>query len=421
MIIEFSVQNYKSIKELQTISFLAANLKSKNPLLDEQNVHLAKSNLKLLKSIGLYGANGSGKSNIVKACHAMLWIIKESMKNDEILKKRIDPFRLNSQTINEPSYFQLQFLIDGKRYRYGFEATSTAIISEWLFGPAQKKETYYFTRSEGEIKINQEYFREGLKLSDKTSETNLFLNVVNAFNGPISKVLKQYFTGSIRISSATSARGFRDETLNFMEDELAANRIIQLLNDADFGINEITLGKNSEIDPLSANIHSNKLSREVYTHREIFDDEGVIEGKERFEFDKHESAGTRRIFNLSGILIKTLTFGRTLIIDEFDARFHPLLSRKIVEMFHSPKLNKKGAQLLFITHDTNLLDKELLRRDQIYFAEKNKLGSTHFYSLFDFKGIRNDASYEKDYILGKYGAIPFLGDFNNLIDVEKTY
>lgn len=132
--------------------------------------------------------------------------------------------------------------------------------------------------------------------------------------------------------------------------------------------------------------------------------------------DHHESDGTRNFFNHIGIVYYALVSGLTLVFDEFEASLHPILAKKIVEMFHSPKLNKKGAQLIFATHDTNLLDSNLLRRDQIFFTEKNKKNETELYSLYDFKGVRNDASYEKDYIKGKYGAIPFVGDFETLFE-----
>ena len=132
--------------------------------------------------------------------------------------------------------------------------------------------------------------------------------------------------------------------------------------------------------------------------------------------DSQESDGTLKFFNYSGAILDALEEGGTLIIDEFDARLHPLLTQKLVKMFNSPVSNKKNAQLIFVTHDTNLLDNSLLRRDQIYFTEKNKRSETVLYSLADFKGIRNDASYEKDYIKGKYGAIPFLGNFEKLFE-----
>ena len=132
----------------------------------------------------------------------------------------------------------------------------------------------------------------------------------------------------------------------------------------------------------------------------------------------HESEGTLKLFELSPFIYEALKEGRPIIIDEFDARFHPLLTKKILELFNSNQNSK--SQLLFTTHDTNLLSADLLRRDQIEFVEKDKYGASHLYSLVQFKGIRNNASFEKDYIQGKYGAIPFLGDFSKLLNTESN-
>jgi len=138
-------------------------------------------------------------------------------------------------------------------------------------------------------------------------------------------------------------------------------------------------------------------------------------GNVPFELTLHESGGTLKMFGLSHFIIQAMNENRPLIIDEFDASFHPLLSKKLVELFNSD-INKGQSQFIFITHDTNLLSPKLLRRDQICFVEKDKYGASHVYTLVDFKGIRNDASFEKDYINGRYGAIPFLGDFDSIFE-----
>ena len=150
--------------------------------------------------------------------------------------------------------------------------------------------------------------------------------------------------------------------------------------------------------------------------RTKFNSELQAEGKSNFSFSMQESEGTRKMFELSPFIYKSLKENTPLIIDEFDSRFHPLLTKKIVELYNSAE--NKSAQLIFTTHDTNLLSSELLRRDQIDFVEKDKYGASHLYTLVEIKGVRNDASFEKDYIQGKYGAIPFLGDFTNLITFE---
>jgi hypothetical protein len=150
------------------------------------------------------------------------------------------------------------------------------------------------------------------------------------------------------------------------------------------------------------------------TVRKTFDDAGNPERSAAFHVQTQESEGTKKMFEIGPALFQALEEGRVIVMDEFDARLHPLLSRTIVELFNAAE--NTSAQFIFATHDTNLLSSQLLRRDQICFVEKDKHGASHFYSLADFKGVRNDASYEKDYIAGRYGAIPFLGDFQSLLE-----
>jgi hypothetical protein len=130
--------------------------------------------------------------------------------------------------------------------------------------------------------------------------------------------------------------------------------------------------------------------------------------------DEHESEGTQKLFAMAGPLVDTLENGRILVIDELDARLHPLITREIISLFNSNQTNPHNAQLIFMTHDTNILSHKFFRRDQIWFAEKDKFGATHLYSLAEYK-IRNDASFENDYIQGRYGAVPFIGDLSHLI------
>ena len=192
------------------------------------------------------------------------------------------------------------------------------------------------------------------------------------------------------------------------------------MNHADFGIQDI-FERSIKPEDIDENSHNSKM-KVIYgenfdyisTKRVIYDQEGKLLFENNWTMYFNESEGTMKLFNYSGVVIDALNNGNALILDEFDTRLHPMLTKKLVEMFNSPILNKNGAQLVFVTHDTNLRDNSLLRRDQIYFTEKNKMQETVLYSLADFKGVRNDASYEKDYINGKYGAVPFLGDFEKL-------
>jgi AAA15 family ATPase/GTPase len=422
MIIEFSVKNYRSIKELQTLSMLAAPIKSKKSELDTQNIIPVSENFSLLKTAAIYGANGSGKSSIVKAMLNMFVFIRDSFKDNNLGEMIMEPFLLNDTSIKEPTFFQLIFLCKGVKYRYGFEILRNEIISEWLFGTPGKKETYYFKREGDNFEINENKFTEGIGLETKTSEHNLFLNIAKAFNGKVSKEIFDFFIHKISINLGVGDMGFRETTLDILKEEKSKKQILNLLNLADFGINDLEHKKLTKDDitedapkEILDDIIEGKIQF-ILSNRSVIDKDGNKVGQRYMSLDNHESEGTRKLFNYSGVLVKALTVGKTLVIDEFDARLHPMITKKIVEMFHSPEINKVGAQLIFITHDTNLLDKDLLRRDQIYFVEKNKRFESELYSLAEFKGVRNDASYEKDYIKGKYGAIPFLGDFTKLFD-----
>jgi AAA15 family ATPase/GTPase len=422
MIIEFSVKNYRSIKELQTLSLIAAQIKSKNQELDINNLIPVSEKLSLLKSVAIYGANGSGKSNLVKALIMMFIFIDKSFQEDELGKRIIEPFAFDKTSFQEPTFFQLIFICDQVKYRYGFEVKENTVVNEWLFGTPGKKEVYYFLREGAKIQINDDKFEEGKGLVDKTSSSNLFLNVCKAFNGSVSKQILDFFRFRIGISAGVNDTAFRESTLKLIKDEVIKQQIISLLNVADFGIQDISNKRISAADlPDSSPAElRKKVADETWefllSKRPVFNESGEVIGQRELLMESQESDGTLKFFNYSGAILDALMDGGALFIDEFDARLHPMLTRKIIEMFNSNKMNKNGAQLVFVTHDTNLLDNSIMRRDQIYFTEKNKLSQTVLYSLADFKGVRNDASYEKDYINGKYGAIPFLGNFDKLFE-----
>ena len=402
MIVEFSVKNFKSIKDLQTVSFVAAPIVSKYKNLDTDNVFQATEKDTLLKTVGLYGANGSGKSNLVKALQAMTLFVKQSFNNDKLGSEIVIPFAYTTQTLQSPTFFQIVFFLSGKKYRYGFEILGDTVVTEWLFGTAQKNEVVYFTREKNKIDINKTQFSEGIGAEKRTRPTSLFLNVADALNGQIAESVKTYLTDYIIVSS--NDLPFRDLSIRYLENETDKKMLLELLHYADLGITD--LAKVDIPDSLPESVKK-RLGNGLVSIRQ--GDNGLINSP----FDLNESEGTKKFFNYSSLLLMALKMGKAVILDEFDAQFHPLLSKKIIELFHA-STNQKSAQLLFVTHDTHLLDARLMRRDQIYFVEKNQKGESSFYSLADFKGIRNDASFEKDYIKGKYGAIPFLGNFEQL-------
>ncbi len=430
MIQEFSFGNFRSFKDIQTLNMAGAKIKSKNKELDVKNIITIDDKLSLLKSKAIYGANASGKSNVVRALLLFIKTVHSSVIQDDILDVVSDSFKLSSESENSPSFFQMVFHREDTKFRYGFEADSKKIHSEWLFATSHKREQVYFLReNETIIEIDKTNFNEGHKYfellnenqtkGNKVSSTSLFLTVLASFQFPISKIVKNYIENINVVNGLESGNRLFQFAKKEMQKEEKKNFTTKLLKYADVGIEHILTYEVSED-------LTNKVIEKSLKSREEIPDTLLVSVKNKvgenskklvvFPFHESESEGTKKIFELSPVLHHVLKNGIPLFIDEFDARFHPLLTKKIVELFNSA--TNKNAQLIFVTHDTNLLSADLLRRDQIDFVEKDKYGASYLYTLVQFKGVRNTASFEKDYIQGKYGAIPFLGDFEALFNQE---
>lgn len=428
---EFSFGNFRSFKAINTLNLAAAKLKSKYSHVDQNNQFSTgnSENISFLKSKAIYGANASGKSNIIKALVTFIRILKSSVKDDGVLNM-VDSFRLSTETENEPSFYQIIFWSENTKYRYGFELDNKNIFSEWLYGKPGKREICYFIRDRNEIiELDKKNFSEGDKLnkliSDDTDNqlfrnNSLFLSTLSNFGfGKISKRIIEDIS-SITIINGLGHQGMYAFAGDSLENEGKKKYILDFLKKGDIGIEDLNSVEISNQNlPLDIEDEikeglDNKKRKLLLSSRKKFDHNNQFVDNETFSFIIHESEGTRKLFELSPFIYRSLNEKRVLVIDEFDARFHPLLTQKIIELFNSKE--NKGAQLIVTTHNTNLLSPKLLRRDQIEFVEKDSYGVSQLYSLAEFKGIRNNASFEKDYIHGKYGAIPFLGNFINIID-----
>ncbi|MBD2569401.1 AAA family ATPase [Anabaena lutea] len=429
MLIEFSIGNYRSFKDKVTFSMVAANIVAKEKELDDNNVFAVDDELKLLKSAAVYGANASGKSNLAKAIKFMKWFMINSSKETQSTEKiGVEPFGLSTETEVEPSFFEIVFILDGKKYRYGFEATQESVISEWLFVVPKTRETRLFERGyDGNpitFNLSKRFKAEGIY--PKTRHNALFLSVAAQFNVEIAENILNWLTRKLQIVSGLHDKGYLDYTVSCLaENNINKEEILQLIKRLDLGIRELNV-KETVITPdsfpkeipdelkkliLKSGPHK---STTVNTLHQKFDEQGNYVSMELFNLEDQESEGTKKIVAIAGPLVDTLKDGKILIFDEFDARLHPLISKAIVELFNSKVTNYNNAQIIFMTHDTNLLSNKLFRRDQIWFTEKNKYGATDLYSLVEYK-IRNDASFESDYIKGRYGAIPFIGNLSQII------
>lgn len=404
MLIRFEVGNFLSFKDIVSFSMIATSIKEH----DENVFHLEKMNL--LKSSIIYGANASGKSNLIKAMNFMrIFVAKSATRMQASDSIPIRSFKLSNNVVNEPSHFEVVFIHKGVKYRYGFQTTSEEIYKEWLYYVPNRKETKLFEREKDDFNIGLN-FKEGKGLEEKTRKNALFLSVSAQFNGEISNKVLEWFK-KFKIISGLNDDTYRNFTLKRMKEDGFKRDILGLLEIADLGIEDINveeramdendLAKLPDVVQSLFKSASKAISTRINTIRKKEDNSGQI-----FDLEDEESEGTKKIFFLSGPIMDSLQNGNVLIVDELDSRLHPLIMEYLLSLFNSRK--NMGSQLIFASHNTMLLNKDVFRRDQIWFTKKNKEGSSELYSLIDYK-VRNNASFDKDYLMGKYGAIPHIG------------
>ncbi len=403
MLVEFSIGNYRSFRDVATFSMIAADIKAEDKILDRENVFQPAKGLNLLKAAALYGANASGKSNLIRAMGFMRWFIMNSSKDTQTGENiDVEFFKLSSEAISQAAFFEIVFITEGQRYRYGFEANAREVRSEWLYHVPSVREARLFERDSDGIVMSRT-FAEGRGLESKTRNNALFLSVAAQFNGPVAKSILKWFNGLNTISGLND-RIYRGYTVECFDDPEHRRQIIDFVKNLDTDIVDIQLDK-TIIGPealpkdmpeaLKALILSPDVKNVpfVKTIHNIYDANGISSGLTQFDLDNQESDGTQKLFSMAGPVIDTLRNGGILAIDELDARLHPLITLAIVGLFDSCETNPCNAQLVFATHDTNLLDRALLRRDQIWFVEKDRQESSHLCSLVEYK-VRNDASFK---------------------------
>jgi len=426
MLLEFTIGNFLSIKTKKTLSLEATSIKEH---LDTNVVKLDR--FQLLRGAVIYGANAGGKSNLIKAMSTMRRIVKQSFDASSTDELGITPFLLSTETSNKPSFFEILFLIGTVRYRYGFEVDNTSVKSEWLFESKIKSEKPLFIREGDGIDVSPS-FKEAKDLEEKTRDNALFLSVLDQFNGTTAKSIMKWFSNFITISGLSHER-YKNVTFKMLEDENTKPQLLDFYKKLDLGFDEIDLEKNpfdtkditklfnEEIAKQFISDIEGKSKIDIKTIHKKYNNENEVVGFEKFDMRRQESSGTNKVFNISGPVFDVLKDGGVLIIDELDASLHPLMTLMITKLFNSSEFNKTNAQLIFATHDTNLFEYGHYRRDQIYFVEKDVYGASDLYSLVEYKEdggkkIRKDRSFEKDYIQGRYGAIPFIGNLHKLLN-----
>ncbi len=419
MLIEFTAGNFLSFNDKRTISFEAKGISE----LKQHVITFEK--YKILRSAVIYGANSSGKSNLIKALGKMRDTVLQSVKLNDSDELDYSPFLLAAESALQPTFFEVIFIDIDERFRYGFEYNLTEIVNEWLFmGKNPKTEKPLFIRTKEGIGVSDK-FEEGKGKEVATNDNRLFISLVAQLGGHLSKQIIEWFK-NYNILSGLDHKDYNNFSLKMLHKKLeGSNEALSLFQNLKLGFSTVKIVE-SEFNPLelpetlSKNLKS-RLVKEMMgttvislkTVHNKYDKSGNVIDTVLFDKDNNESEGTQKIMDLAGPIFDTLNLGKMLIIDELDAKLHPLITIHLVNLFNNPETNPNNAQLLFTTHDTNLLSNDLFRRDQIWFTEKDETEQTDLYSLFDINlpdgtKVRNDSNLEKNYIRGRYGAIPFI-------------
>jgi len=441
MIIEFSVENFLSFKEMTTISMISAKSYKEH---NETHLNVCDEKFDLLKSAVIYGNNASGKSNLLNAIGFMKAIVANSfrdalMENSE-RKIPLEKFLLNSKTEKEASFFEVLFIHKKIKYRYGFEIDNDLVVSEWLFHTTSK-EVPLFKRQYQNIEINKASFKEGLGREKDVKQNVLFISLLATLGKEISSEIVDWFK-NVNLINGMHDRGHKRYTIEKLKSDndfyLWVLYFIKFLEISRIETTEVDVDnidleslkekeKDEEIISLLTSIHKiqSKQQRrdQLITYHKKYDENNVFIGNVAFNFDEQESEGTKKLLYLLGPLYDSLKNGKVLIIDELDSRLHSILVLKLIDFFH--QRNTNNSQLICVVHDVSLLKKEIFRRDQIWFVEKNQFGASELISLADFKTdkVRNKSAFDKNYFEGKYGAIPYFEEddkLNSILYEEKT-
>lgn len=377
-------------------------------------------NEKLLKMTAIYGANASGKSNLFKILALISNIIKQSNFINPNVMLPIIPFKLDKETINKTSEFEIKFLIDGIRYVYGFETDTKNIYKEYLSYYPNGRPVKIFTRkniNEYSFNVSDEKFLNDIK--DKNTNNKFFIATATNWNFEKTKPAFEFLTEKMSVVMSYEQLNTYSYNMYFNDKDKSLEKFaLKFLEKADFNIKGYEVIKERITDELISTL-PDIMKSFIPANTPMFkvNTTHIING-DKYNFDiSEESLGTQVIFSFIPVIKDVIDNGKVLFIDEFDKSLHPFIVKYIVELFNDLELNRDNAQLIFNTHDTNLLDLELLRRDQIWFTEKNpKNGESTLYALDDFS-IRKSENIEKGYLLGRYGAVPFLE--NSFIDFKE--
>lgn len=411
MLIEFSVKNFRSIKGQQTLSLVKGkgNEQPENYFTPE-----AKGAMPLLHSCAIYGANASGKSNLIKAMSVMQEIVLTSasklQRGDEL---PVTPFLFDELSITQPTEFEIFFIAGAVRYQYGFSLTKTRVLEEWLLAYPEGRPQRWLSRifvpetQMYEWKLSR--YLEGKKQvwQEATRSNALFLTTAIQLNNKQLRPIYDWFEYYFRIIAGDLHHGC---TVTLCKNSVSKPRIINFLKSADIDIEDVKIETHSFNSDNAKQLPLHEFF-EALQYEGVFSVKTLHTSPQGFliELDiDQESDGTQKLFTLAGPILDILSNGYIACIDEFHNHLHPNIVHFLVGLFHNPKTNPKNAQLIFTTHETSILNQDVFRRDQIWFCEKDDLQCTAIYPLSDFSPRKAVENLERNYLAGRYGALPYI-------------
>jgi uncharacterized protein len=424
MLVKFSFSNFKTFREEAALTLVASADTARQ---SDNLIEKLPFNFNLLKSAVVYGANASGKSKMMEALSFMKqFAINSSIQSQKGHSIDVEPFLLDTVSPASPSVFEVIFIHKNQLFRYGFEVNRQEVTSEWLYHRPKTKEVEIFYREGQEFDVHPRQFSKGFTLAkEKLIRSNaLMLSVAAQFNDKLAGEVIDWFN-RLQIISGIKESDYAGFTLRMSREPGYKQKIIDLMQAVDLGIGDISfkpgeavalaldsVGYFRETVPKQGDNPEVEASPKAVTVHNIYDEDFRKQGMISFSMEKHESHGTRKFFCLTGPILDALENGLVLVVDELDSNIHPRLVNEIAELFNSAKSNRHNAQLIFNTQNTTLLNSDLFRRDQIWFTEKDRFGAATLFSLADFRSeVRKTENFERNYLLGKYGAVPIVEDF----------
>lgn len=443
MLLEFTVENYRSYRDRARLSLVASSAEE----LPENLVPVEGRGLSVVKSAVLYGANGSGKSNLLAAMNDLAALVESPTRRPLFERITCKPFALDDGLTRKSIRFGASFVLEGVLYEYAVAVRDSEIVEEALTAYPENRAQNWFRREGGEARPGPKLPPILKEYAKNVPRHQTFLGFAAALDAPKLAVPAKWLTQNLRtrreLGNASNVIDyFSLMTTQGLEDERFKVWVEGLLRHADVGIvgvgteeaaadekiGALGVARVNQPEPDRVSLTTNAMDavgiaiasrvEDLFLQktgrprlRPFFLHENESNEPRRFDL-ADESQGTRRLFAMCGPFFNALSGGEVLVVDEFSASLHPLIVRELVRLFHDPRTNPHGAQLIFATHDTNLLSSRLFRRDQVWFTEKDRSGATELYSLHDVKDVRPDEAFEKGYLRGRYGAIPFLGEFD---------